>query len=53
MCHPVRCKRCAKTTWSGCGSHVAEVRAAVPADQWCPGHDDADDRGWLRRVIGR
>jgi DNA-directed RNA polymerase subunit N (RpoN/RPB10) len=40
MCHPVRCKTCGKTTWSGCGRHTAQVKAAVPAGQWCAGHKD-------------
>ena len=58
MCRPVTCKKCGKTTWAGCGQHVAQVRAAVPADQWCSGHDHADGRGagasgWLRRLTGR
>lgn len=56
MCHPVPCKRCGKTTWSGCGSHVAAVKARVPAAQWCAGHQDdpttATD-SWLRRLLGR
>ena len=39
MCRPVRCKTCGKTTWAGCGQHVAQVKATVPAGQWCPGHD--------------
>lgn len=38
MCRPVRCKTCQKTTWAGCGSHVDQVRARIPADDWCPGH---------------
>ncbi len=38
MCHPVQCKTCKKITWAGCGSHVAQVKAQVPADNWCPGH---------------
>lgn len=37
MCHAVRCKTCNKTTWAGCGSHVALVKAQVPRDQWCDG----------------
>ena len=37
MCKPVRCEVCGKTTWAGCGEHIDEVRAQVPADQWCPG----------------
>ncbi len=35
MCSPVRCSSCGKTTWAGCGQHVDQVKASVPADQWC------------------
>ncbi|MDO5049680.1 MAG: hypothetical protein Q4D87_07340 [Actinomycetaceae bacterium] len=35
MCSPITCPRCKKTTWTGCGNHVDQVRAMVPADQWC------------------
>jgi hypothetical protein len=45
MCRPVTCKRCGKTTWAGCGQHVAQVRAAVPAGNWCPGHPNAPREG--------
>lgn len=38
MCSPTHCRTCSKTTWSGCGAHVAEVRAGIPHDQWCDGH---------------
>lgn len=38
MCRPVKCKTCGKTTWAGCGQHVAQVRASVPPDNWCGGH---------------
>ncbi|XBB68265.1 hypothetical protein ABFU82_02850 [Nocardioides sp. WV_118_6] len=59
MCHPARCRTCGRTTWSGCGRHVAAVRARVPADQWCGGHEPGDrpDRGpnpgpgLLRRLL--
>ncbi len=52
MCNPVRCTVCGKTTWSGCGAHVAQVRAAVPAAQWCDGHQNSGtDR--RRRIFGR
>ncbi|WP_281202123.1 hypothetical protein [Nocardia jejuensis] len=40
MCQPAPCTICAKTTWAGCGEHIEDVRAIVPADQWCAGHDD-------------
>jgi hypothetical protein len=45
MCRPVQCKTCGKTTWSGCGQHVAQVKASVPAGQWCPGHPAAPRPG--------
>ncbi|MCX6397384.1 MAG: hypothetical protein NTV23_12920 [Propionibacteriales bacterium] len=57
MCRAVRCRTCDKTTWSGCGAHVAQVKARVPADQWCTGHqsttaDTGTTTSWLRRIIG-
>ncbi|MEP7090031.1 MAG: hypothetical protein ABI776_07955 [Nocardioidaceae bacterium] len=63
MCRAVRCKTCSKTTWAGCGQHVARVRAGVPAGQWCRGGHSAADRaaaagssdggGFFRRVFSR
>ncbi|WP_207570180.1 hypothetical protein, partial [Mycolicibacter kumamotonensis] len=44
MCYPVPCRVCGKTTWDGCGEHVAEVRAQVPPEQWCPGHPETKRR---------
>lgn len=38
MCRPTTCKTCGKTTWAGCGRHVDQVKASIPAAQWCPGH---------------
>jgi hypothetical protein len=35
MCFAVKCDKCSKTTWSGCGAHIETVKASVPADQWC------------------
>jgi len=58
MCRPVRCKTCGKTTWAGCGQHVAQVKAGVPADQWCDGsHADSasqapSGKGFWRRLRG-
>lgn len=43
MCHPTPCKVCGKTTWAGCGAHVDQVRAQVPADQWCGGQHSAEE----------
>jgi hypothetical protein len=58
MCRPVRCRVCSNTTWAGCGQHVAQVKAMVPSDLWCPGHSQeeyaaAGGGGWLSRVFGR
>ncbi|GAB2563894.1 hypothetical protein [Leucobacter ruminantium] len=61
MCRPVTCKTCGKTTWAGCGQHVAMVKASVPAAQWCNGkHTTAEidaarsERGgFFARLFGR
>ncbi|HEX7162383.1 MAG TPA: hypothetical protein VF223_14250 [Trebonia sp.] len=55
MCRPVTCKKCGKTTWAGCGQHVAQVKASVPAGQWCSGHsrEEGTDGGWLAKLIKR
>ena len=35
MCQPAVCKQCAKVTWRGCGMHVEQVMAGVPASNRC------------------
>lgn len=35
MCRAVRCGKCGKTTWAGCGAHVDQVMGPVPKDQRC------------------
>lgn len=35
MCSPALCSSCGKVTWSGCGQHIEEALAGVPADQRC------------------
>ncbi|ADI67280.1 hypothetical protein HMPREF0574_0886 [Mobiluncus curtisii subsp. curtisii ATCC 35241] len=40
MCSPVKCANCGKTTWTGCGQHIAAVQASVPPDQWCTCPED-------------
>jgi hypothetical protein len=55
MCRAVKCKTCGKTTWSGCGQHVAQVKARVPAADWCAGHPRTARKGgdvW-GRLFGR
>ncbi len=63
MCRPTTCRTCAKTTWAGCGNHIAQVKASVPAEQWCPGHSPAEIQaaasarasrgGWFSRLLRR
>lgn len=54
MCSPVSCRVCGKTTWSGCGQHVDQVKARVPAGQWCEGHEAAEpSRGFLASFLRR
>ncbi|NYG55939.1 hypothetical protein [Nocardioides perillae] len=54
MCRATTCRTCGKTTWAGCGQHVAQVKAKVPADRWCPGHPKPERTGgWLSRLLGR
>lgn len=53
MCRAVRCKKCSKTTWAGCGQHVNQVMRGVPGAQRCPGHENdvPDGRGFLSRLF--
>jgi hypothetical protein len=55
MCRAITCRKCGKTTWTGCGQHVNQVMAGVPDSQRCAGHanDLAAGGGWLRRIFGR
>ena len=57
MCYAVTCKTCGKTTWAGCGQHVADVRRGVPSAQWCNGHPKeekaASGSGFFGRIFGR
>ncbi|WJY72425.1 hypothetical protein CAURIC_03865 [Corynebacterium auriscanis] len=54
MCRPVECKKCGKTTWAGCGQHVAQVKATVPAGQWCTcERSDSNSGGIFASLFGR
>jgi hypothetical protein len=49
MCRAVTCKVCGKTTWAGCGQHIAQVKATIPESQWCGGeHSEAEIRAARR-----
>ncbi|WP_179951058.1 hypothetical protein [Xylanimonas oleitrophica] len=47
------CKTCGKTTWAGCGQHVADVKRTVPTTQWCGGHENPAPKGFFARLLGR
>lgn len=35
MCSRAICPVCRKYTWTGCGLHIEEALAGIPADQLC------------------
>ncbi|KAK4779366.1 hypothetical protein SAY86_006894 [Trapa natans] len=47
MCYEVKCSKCGKSTWGGCGRHVSSVHKRIPEGQHClcrswPGVNAAD-----------
>lgn len=53
MCHTVRCRKCNKTTWAGCGRHVDQAMARVPRADRCAGHPREESPSFLSRIMGR
>jgi hypothetical protein len=53
MCYAVTCKKCGKTTWSGCGQHVDQVMRGVPRNQRCAGHAHEPSSGFFSRLLGQ
>lgn len=43
MCRAVSCAVCGKTTWAGCGQHIASVKRSVPAANWCEKQHTAEE----------
>ena len=35
MCYLLKCSKCNKITWSGCGSHVSTLKNKVDDNQKC------------------
>ena len=35
MCSAVRCDKCGKATWAGCGEHVEQALARFSEDEKC------------------
>ena len=40
MCSAVRCDKCGKATWAGCGQHIEEALARFSDDQKCKCDND-------------
>lgn len=62
MCRATKCRTCNKTTWAGCGQHVAMVKMSVPASDWCNGKHSQSEiaaakesrgGGFFARLFGR
>jgi hypothetical protein len=47
MCQRVRCQRCGKPTWAGCGRHVEQALAGVAAEERC-----GCQRSFLAKLLG-
>jgi hypothetical protein len=50
MCHRIRCTRCDKATWAGCGRHVEEALEGVPPEKRC---QCPRPKSLLERLLGR
>jgi hypothetical protein len=35
MCREIRCTKCSRPSWAGCGAHVEQVLGHVPRDKRC------------------
>ncbi len=53
MCQQVTCKTCGKATWAGCGQHIEQALAGVPAAQRCQGHEKEPSTGLFARLFSR
>jgi hypothetical protein len=50
MCTRIKCSRCGKPTWVGCGRHVEQVLKDVPKDARCT---CPPPKSLLARLLGR
>ncbi len=53
MCQRVTCSTCGKATWAGCGNHIDQALAGVPASSRCQGHDEPKRGGFMSSLFGR
>jgi hypothetical protein len=50
MCQRVRCAKCGKQSWVGCGAHVEQILRDVPQDKRC---QCPRPKSLLSRILGR
>jgi hypothetical protein len=50
MCQRVKCDKCGKPSWVGCGAHVEQILKDVPADKRC---QCPRPKSILSRLFGR
>ncbi|MFH9352120.1 hypothetical protein [Kitasatospora sp. NPDC017646] len=54
MCRRIACRTCGKPTYAGCGMHVEQVLAGIPAPQRCScASKERTSGSWLGRLFGR
>lgn len=53
MCRAVNCRKCGKTTWSGCGQHVDSVMRGVSSNDRCKGHEGEPSTSFFSKLFGR
>ena len=45
MCQAVKCNKCHKASWVGCGAHVEQVLGHVPKSERCTCRDSTSTGG--------
>ena len=54
MCQRAICRQCGKATYTGCGQHVDQALAAVPAAERCACPPrPIPEGGFWNRLLGR
>ncbi len=58
MCSPATCPECGMASYTGCGAHVEQVLAGVPADRRCSCDSSSSQSPqnyatWLPRWLGQ
>lgn len=52
MCRAVRCNKCGKMGWAGCGAHVDQVLAGVPKGNRCRCREEKAAAAAARKAEG-